>query len=280
MNQKIYILLPVHNRKDITTMFVKMLVNQTYKNYHLVLIDDGSTDGTVDSIQEYLNDITVITGDGNLWWGGALHQGYLWVKNQLKDSSDAVLIINDDVLIDIDFLEKGLKILQGCSSKTLVVAENFKQESKDILIDSAVYINWNKLDFNLKVESGKANSSSTRGLFLNVVDFLTIGGFYPKALPHYLSDYEFTHRAYKKGFKIITNPSFKLFTAANTTGYHIIKKSSFKNYVKNLLSIKYAGNPIYFSTFIILSCPFYLIPLNLLKIWFGVIKKIVINQRN
>ncbi|MFZ4105145.1 glycosyltransferase family 2 protein [Flavobacterium sp.] len=277
MNQKLYIILPVHNRKDITTSFVKMVVNQTYKNFHLILVDDGSTDGTVDAVKLHLNDITVITGDGNLWWGGALHKGYLWVKDQLKGSSDAVLIINDDVIIESDFLEKGLKILQKYPFKNLVVAENFKQESKDILIDSGVYINWNKLDFNLKVEIGKANSSSTRGLFLNVADFIQIGGFYPIALPHYLSDYEFTHRAYKKGYKIITNPSLKLFTAENTTGYHSIRKSSFKDYAKNLFSIKYAGNPIYFTTFILISCPFYLIPLNLLKVWYGALKNIINN---
>ncbi|PWA04888.1 glycosyltransferase family 2 protein [Flavobacterium psychrotolerans] len=280
MDQKLYIILPVHNRKDISIKFVKMLLNQTYQNYHLVVIDDGSTDGTVDSIREYLSDFTVINGDGNLWWGGALHQGYLWVKNKLNGSSDAVLIINDDVLFGIDFLEIGLKILQDHSSKTLVIAENFKDESKDTLIDSGVYINWKSLDFNCQVKNGSANCCSTRGLFLNIDDFLSIGGFFPKVLPHYLSDYEFTHRAYNKGFKIITNPSLKLFTAANTTGNHFIKKSSFRNYVKNLFSVKYVGNPVYFTTFILLSCPFYLIPLNLLKVWFGVIKELAINQRN
>ncbi len=280
MNQKLYIILPVHNRKNISIKFVKMLLNQTYKNYHLVLIDDGSTDGSVDSIKEYITDITVITGDGNLWWGGALHQGYLWLKNQLSKSSDAVLVINDDVLFGIDFLEIGLKTLQNHSFKSLVIAKNFKEESQDTLIDSGVYINWKRLDFNLKVESGIANCCSTRGLFLNIGDFLSIGGFFPKVLPHYLSDYEFTHRAYSKGYKIITNPSLKLFTSENTTGNHYIKKTSFKNYVKILFSVKYVGNPIYFSTFILLACPFYLIPLNLLKVWYGVIKGLVINQIN
>lgn len=280
MNQKLYILLPVHNRKDISIKFVKMLLNQTYKNYHLVLIDDGSSDGTVEYIKEYVTDLTIINGDGNLWWGGALHQGYLWAKNKINNSLDAILIINDDVLIETDFLATGLKILRENSFKTLVIAENFKEEFQDTLIDSGVYINWKSLDFNLKVESGKANCCSTRGLFLKFDDFLSIGGFFPKALPHYLSDYEFSHRAYKKGFKIITNPSLKLFTSNNTTGNHFIAKSTFKNYVKNLFSIKYVGNPVYFTTFILLACPFYLIPLNLLKVWYGVIKGLVINQRN
>ena len=46
MKGSLYILLPVHNRCDITREFIDCLKAQTFQDYHLVLIDDGSTDGT------------------------------------------------------------------------------------------------------------------------------------------------------------------------------------------------------------------------------------------
>jgi glycosyltransferase involved in cell wall biosynthesis len=67
MRDKIFILLPVYNRKDMTEKFIRCLKAQTYQNYHLVLIDDGSTDGTEEMVCSYIQDPTMIRGKGN-WW--------------------------------------------------------------------------------------------------------------------------------------------------------------------------------------------------------------------
>jgi len=55
MEKRIYILLPVHNRKEITEKFINCLNRQTFNNYQLVLIDDGCIDGTVDMIKSKVN---------------------------------------------------------------------------------------------------------------------------------------------------------------------------------------------------------------------------------
>ncbi len=43
--------------------------------YHTVVIDDGSTDGTADAIRRKHPEIHIISGDGNLWWTGAIVLG-------------------------------------------------------------------------------------------------------------------------------------------------------------------------------------------------------------
>ena len=96
MKGTVYILLPVHNRKKITANFIACLKNQSYSNYHLILIDDGSNDGTSEMVRNEIENLTVITGKGNWWWGGALHQGYKWIKKNVSDKNSFVLIINDD----------------------------------------------------------------------------------------------------------------------------------------------------------------------------------------
>ncbi|HUK05974.1 MAG TPA: glycosyltransferase, partial [Burkholderiales bacterium] len=42
----LYVLAPVHNRRALTERFIGCLKAQTDRDYRLVLIDDGSTDGT------------------------------------------------------------------------------------------------------------------------------------------------------------------------------------------------------------------------------------------
>ena len=85
----IYIFLPVHNRREVTLEFVAILNSQTYQNFKLLLIDDGSSDGTAAAVREQI-DATVITGSGNCWWGGALDLAYDWGLDNLSKKSIAV----------------------------------------------------------------------------------------------------------------------------------------------------------------------------------------------
>ena len=97
---KIYILLPVHNRKEITRGFIECLKTQTFQDYHLVLIDDGSNDGTAVMVKEHIPSATVLRGTGDWWWAGSLQQGIEWLRQQKVHDDDAVLMINDDVSIN------------------------------------------------------------------------------------------------------------------------------------------------------------------------------------
>ena len=95
---KIYILLPVFNRKNITEKIVKCLCKQSFQNYHLVLIDDGSTDGTAEMVQSYIKaeNLTVIRGTGDWWCFGSFQQGINWLKEKSPQLQDIILLINDD----------------------------------------------------------------------------------------------------------------------------------------------------------------------------------------
>ena len=83
MNPKISIILPVHNRFKTTENFIRHLLKQDYDNYHLILIDDGSTDGTSEMVLSLMPAAKIIKGDGSLWWGGALQEGYIAARPQL-----------------------------------------------------------------------------------------------------------------------------------------------------------------------------------------------------
>ena len=262
---KIYILLPVHNRREITRKFIECLKLQTYQNYHLVLIDDGSTDGTEEIVQSQIQALTVIKGKGNWWWAGSLQQGYLWMNSQNLPSSDLVLIINDDTEFERDFLEIGLSLIKE-HQRTLLLAQCYSKQTKQ-LIDAGIHIDWSRLKFEPALGQDQINCFSTRGLFLRWGDFRKVGGFYPKILPHYTSDYEFTIRAFRKKMKPIIDPSIKLFLDESTSGYHQINSGNFGSYLKKFFSKKSATNPVYLTFFIALSCPWQWKFLNFLRVW-------------
>lgn len=262
---KIYILLPVHNRKEITRGFVASLKAQTFSDYHLVLIDDGSTDGTAEMVLEYIPSATVLRGEGNWWWAGSLQQGIHWLQRNHLHQNDIILMINDDVVLDNNFIEAGRKELLSLPG-TLLQATVCNDISREILDVGMVYDD-SKLQFRPPRPSEKINCLTTNGLFVRWGDLLQAGDFYPRLLPHYLSDYEFTIRAGRKGLQLRVSQGLKVWWNRETTGLRQFDESDFLAFCKSYFSKKSALNPVYWTSFVLLTSQFRYIPLNLMRIW-------------
>ena len=271
---KVYILLPVHNRLESTRRFVESLLAQSYDNYHLVLIDDGSTDGTADFVKGRVKSLTVITGRGDWWWAGGLHQGYCWLKKNHRYEEGIVLFINNDTEFNADFLKTAVDILTR-HSKTLLISWVFSRKTRE-WVEAGVHVDWQRLEFKDTEDARKINCLSTRGLFLRVKDFFDIGDFHPILLPHYLSDYEFTIRAYRKGYRLLADPLLKLWFDEETTGWHTEKfNGGHWEFLRNYFSKRSSGNPIYWVSFLGLACPWPWKIWNILRTCYGGVKIIL-----
>jgi len=263
MKKCIYILLPVHNRRELTRGFIDCLVTQTWQNYHLVLIDDGSTDGTEQMIRERVENLTVIRGNGNWWWAGCLQQGFNFLNKKGLSHDEYVLIANDDVVFGKEFLATGVSLLDK-NKQTLILAQ-FQEGDNSPPQETGTYVDLKTFSFTTPSEN--INCLATRCLFLKWADFVDIGGVHPIILPHYLSDYEFTIRAYKKGYRLLTTPELTIsYENINNDICPPIDYSSFFRFWRSLFSIKQHLNPIYLISFIFLVCPVRWIPRNLLKV--------------
>lgn len=53
------IILPVYNREKYVSKAIEGVLSQTFDNYELVIVDDGSTDGSKAVVEQYLNDSRV-----------------------------------------------------------------------------------------------------------------------------------------------------------------------------------------------------------------------------
>jgi GT2 family glycosyltransferase len=157
----------------------------------------------------------------------------------------------------------------------LLVSNAYGEGSKK-LFDGGVHADWKRLKFSLETNPDKINCASTRGLFLYVSDFLNIGGFYPHILPHYASDYEFTVRAYNKGYALVADEHLKLYANESATGISSFKnEKTYGDFLRHLFSKKYMLHPIYYSNFILLACPWPWKIFHLLILWSSSLWKIV-----
>ena len=264
---ELYILLPVHNRRETTRRFLDCLRAQTFQNYHLLLIDDGSTDGTADVARELIPTLTVLRGRGDWWWAGSLQQGIEWLRQNDAAGEDLVLMINDDVTFEPQFLERAVAQLHS-APRTLLLAQAVSKQSGQPLV-SGVEADLKRWRFQPSQAADKINCLTTNGLFLRWADLQQIGGFRPRLLPHYNADYEFTLRARRKGFQLRVSPELQLVWDEKTTGFHRFDRMPFAAFLRQYFSKKSLGNPFYHSAFVLLVSPRLRIPVHLAKIWWG-----------
>lgn len=271
MSAKIYVLLPVHNRRAITEEFINCLVAQSYSNYHLILIDDGSTDGTSEMVKAKIGNLTILKGVGNWWWAGSLQQGIDWLKQEGVADSNIVVFMNDDVLFEPDFLKVAVGLLDQYSGMLLPQVFN---EGSGCIEESGVQADMKKLTFRTATSPQQINCLPTRGLFMRMSVLRRVGDFHPKLLPHYLSDYEFTLRAGRMGVMLQTSPQLLISFDEEATGFRSFKELTIAEFLSRYFSIKSASNPVYWSTFIWLASPRLYMPWHILKIWLSAIKAI------
>ena len=53
MNELVSIIVPIYNVKDYLSKCIDSIINQTYKNIEVLLVDDGSTDGCAELLEDY-----------------------------------------------------------------------------------------------------------------------------------------------------------------------------------------------------------------------------------
>ena len=103
-NIKVEIVTPVHNRKELTLGCLRSLmgIDRQGIDIHVIIVDDGSTDGTADALRAEFPDVEIVSGDGNLWYTAGMNAAF---AAALKHGPDYVLAINNDSEFEASFLQ-------------------------------------------------------------------------------------------------------------------------------------------------------------------------------
>lgn len=111
LKELVYIIIPVYNRKETTLTCLNHLNSSgDLDSYHVVVVDDGSTDGTAEEIACKYPEITVLAGTGDLWWTGAISLGMQYV---VERNGEYIVWLNDDCLPDQGTLSSMIHFMQS-----------------------------------------------------------------------------------------------------------------------------------------------------------------------
>lgn len=153
---KVSVIIPTHNREDYISDTLESVINQTYKDLEIIVIDDGSTDNTKKKLETFGNKIKLIEQKNS--------ERAVARNNGVKSSSGKYIAFldSDDIWIKHK-LEKQVKALDEDQDVVLVCGQSLRVN-----------------DLNKKIKPAKRQSQGYSG---NVFEKLLLRNFVVSATP-------------------------------------------------------------------------------------------------
>lgn len=101
MNKKVGIVVVTYNRLTLLQEEIEALRNQTYKDYQIIVVNNSSTDGTLEWLQKQ-EDIITIT-QGNVGGAGGFYTG---MRYAVENGYEYCWVMDDDVICDPNALKE------------------------------------------------------------------------------------------------------------------------------------------------------------------------------
>jgi len=95
---KVTIIIPNYNGKHFLKACLQSLTLQTYQDFHTIVVDNGSTDGSEEYINTHFPTVSVLPLDKNHGFSKAVNEG---IK---RATSPYVILLNNDTVVDKRFV--------------------------------------------------------------------------------------------------------------------------------------------------------------------------------
>lgn len=127
---KVTIVIPNYNGKHFMEPCLSSLSEQTYKDFHILVIDNASSDGSIEYMEENYPDIELIKLQKNYGFSKAVNIGIQHSRTPY------VILLNNDTTVDTRYVEEMVKAIEK-SSKIFSISSKMIQMYHPELIDSA-----------------------------------------------------------------------------------------------------------------------------------------------
>jgi glycosyltransferase involved in cell wall biosynthesis len=117
IERPITVIIPTYNRQDILKICLERLEAQTFSNFSVIIVDDGSTDATIKMLEEYCRSTKL-----HILFLQQANSGPARARNQAIRTtlSPICILIGDDILAAPGFVEQHLKLHQQSPESDIV----------------------------------------------------------------------------------------------------------------------------------------------------------------
>ncbi|MGA3186163.1 MAG: glycosyltransferase [Bryobacteraceae bacterium] len=208
--QKASIVIPNWNGRDLLAKYLPSVIAsiENHPESEVVVVDNGSTDGSVAFIAETFPDVRVLPLKENLGFGGGSNAGFRAAHN------DIVVLLNSDMRVEPNFLQP---LLDGFTDAKVfsVACQIFFSDPAKLRQETGLTESWwqqgslrvrHRADEKIRDLYPCAYGGGGSCAF-DRHKFLELGGFDEILAPFYLEDTDLGYMAWKRGWKTMYQPA-------------------------------------------------------------------------
>ena len=225
-----------YNKKDFVLECVQSIKESKVQNFDIYVVDNASTDGSVEALQQmYGDEITILANKENLGGSGGFNTGLRVVRDK---GYEYFMCLDDDALVDenainvlYEYMEANQEVgMAGCRVYHRQMPEYIQQCG--LLIDfdhcTAKTIGADQLEDGSLPDVIECDTVATcavmvRGSVIRETDV----GIMPEDNFIYWDDMEWGHRIHLAGYKVVTLAASK---ALHQMGANVKRPNTFINY--------------------------------------------------
>jgi hypothetical protein len=260
---RVSIVITTYNKKRDVLKCVRSLKELNYQNYEIIVVDNGSTDGTSEAIRQDFPDVKLITGDKNLGVTGGQNLG---IKHS---NGEYIFFFDHDLIASRNILSELVVVMQGDSDIGLAgpIIYYYGDPNRVWAAGTSIDLTTGKVSFN-------AVGQTDRGQFFRAMEvqvlpiymvrrevFNRIGLFDDIYFLVY-EDTDFCIRAKRAGYRIVCVPEAKVWHMVPLDRRtDEIKLMSRTYYIarNRIIFMRKHAKPLNYVAFALLFLPIYLV---------------------
>jgi GT2 family glycosyltransferase len=220
---KVEIVIPVYNRRDTTLQGLRSLsrIDSTGLDVHIIIIDDGSTDGTSEAIAQNFPEVQVIKGDGTLHYAAGTNRG---ITAALERKPDFIVTANDDAVFHEQFLQRLITTAKNNPHSIVGALLLLWDEPHKVFQVGQVWKTWaggwiipeDLTAFNVPQKTFEVECVVGNCVMFPVAAILENGLMDEERFPHGWGDAQYLMRMKKAGWKLLVEPKSFVWCEPNT----------------------------------------------------------------
>lgn len=232
MSPKVSYIMPVYNGSAFLREALDSILNQSYQNIEIIVINDGSTDNSLEILNTYIDNRIIIINQTNVGVAKSLNIGIKYSSGEFiarLDQDDLCLVHRTAIQVEYFVSNPSCSVLSG---SVLYINKNGKEMARSFPITSNYGIRKYLTHFGCII--------SHPAVMMRKVDLIKVG-CYSELIGSRFTDYHLWIKFLRYGFKISNVPTplikYRIWNNSMTSNFILTDKAFLK--LKEILHSDY-----------------------------------------